>query len=387
MNKYVKYVLIALLVLAALWAALFFIKSNSKSAITYDTTNAFVANIEKKTVATGKLVPEDEVEIKPQITGIIEKIYLEEGVEVKAGDLIAKIKIVPNEQALNSSRGRVRNAELALNNNKVEFERNKALFDKGVIASQDFNNLKLRYEQSIQELSNARADYQIIRKGSAGGSSSANTNIRATVAGTVLQIPVEEGDQVIQANNFNAGTTIAFIADLGKMIFEGKVDEGEVGKLKLGTPLKISLGAIEGEELDAKLKFIAPKGVEESGAVQFKIEGDVVVKEDIFIRAGYSANASIVLEKKDSIMVIPEAVLQFDKKTSKPYVEVSTGDQKWERKDIELGISDGVNVEIVSGITEEDHIKEWNKTEPIKKGEEEGEGESEDSDESEESED
>ncbi|QCX01184.1 efflux RND transporter periplasmic adaptor subunit [Aggregatimonas sangjinii] len=386
MNKYVKYVLIAVLVIAALWAAVFFIKSNSKSVITYETQKPFISSIEKKTVATGKVIPEDEVEIKPQISGIIEKIYLEEGAEVKAGDLIAKIKIVPNEQALNSARGRVRNAEIALNNITIEYNRNKSLFDKGVISSQDFNNLQLQIDQAKQELSNAQADYQIIRKGSAGGSASANTNIRATVAGTILEIPVEEGDQVIQSNNFNDGTTIASIADLTKMIFEGKVDEGEVGKLKVGIPLKISLGAIEGQELDAKLKFIAPKGLEETGAVQFRIEGDVETKDDVFIRAGYSANASIVLEKKDDILVISEALLQFDKKTNKPYVEVAVGaesEQKFERRDIEVGISDGVNIEIVSGLTEEDNIKQWNKTEPIKKGEEEGEegGEAADEDE------
>lgn len=373
MNKIVKYILIALLVLAALWAAVFFIKSNSKSSITYETQKPFISSVEKKTVATGKVVPEDEIEIKPQISGIIEKIYLEEGAKVKSGDLIAKIKIVPNEQSLNQSRGRVRSAEIALNNVKIEYNRNKSLFDKGVISSQDFNSLQLQFDQSKQELSNAQADYQIIRKGSAGGSASANTNIRATVAGTILEIPVEEGDQVIQSNNFNDGTTIASIADLSKMIFEGKVDEGEVGKLKVGTPLKITLGAIDGVELDAKLKFIAPKGSEETGAVQFKIEGDVAVKDDIFIRAGYSANASIVLEKKDDILVIPEALLQFDKDTNKPYVEVAIGDQKFERKDIETGISDGVNIEIVSGLTESDEVKQWNKTEPIKKGEDEGE--------------
>ncbi|WP_291867683.1 efflux RND transporter periplasmic adaptor subunit [Maribacter sp.] len=382
MNKIVKYILIGLLVLGALWAAVFFIKSNSKSAITYETSKPFISSVEKKTVATGKVVPEEEVEIKPQISGIIQKIYLEEGAKVKAGDLIAVIKVVPNEQSLNQSRGRVRNAELALNNVKIEFDRNKNLFDKGVISSQDFNSIQLQFNQAEQELNNARADYQIIRVGSTGGSTSANTNIRATVTGTILEIPVEVGDQVVQTNNFNAGTTIAFIADLTKMIFEGKVDEGEVGKLKLGTPLKISLGAVEDVELDAKLKFIAPKGVEETGAVQFKIEGDIEIKDDLFIRAGYSANASIVLEKKDSILVIPEALLQFDKKTDEPYVEISVGDQEFERKDVEIGISDGVNVEIVSGITEEDEVKQWNKTEPIKIGDEDKEEE--DSEESEE---
>ena len=386
MNKYVKYILIGLLVLGALWAAAFFIKSNSKSAITYETQNPFISNIEKKTVATGTVVPEDEIEIKPQISGIIEKIYLEEGQKVKAGELIAVIKVVPNEQALYQARGRVRNAELALNNVKIEYDRNKALFDKGVISSQAFNELQLQYNQAQQELENAQADYQIIRRGSVGGSGSANTNIRATVDGTILEIPVEEGDQVIQSNNFNDGTTIATIADLSKMIFEGKVDEGEVAKLEVGTPLKISLGAVEGQELDAKLRFIAPKGIEETGAVQFKIEGDVEVKDDVFIRAGYSANASLVLEKKDSILVIPEALLQFDKKTDKPFVEIAAGaeeDQKFLRKDVKIGISDGVNVEIVEGLSESDNVKIWNKTEPIKKGLEE---EDEDSDEDEDSE-
>ena len=170
--------------------------------------------------------------------------------------------------------------------------------------NQDFINLQLSYERAKQELQNARADYQIIRLGSAGGSSSANTNIRATVDGTILEIPVEQGYQVIQANNFNAGTTIATIADLKNMVFEGKVDEGEVGKLAVGMPLKISLGAVEDKELDAQLRFIAPKGIEEAGAVQFKIEGDVEVGDEFLVRAGYSANASLVLERKENILVI-----------------------------------------------------------------------------------
>lgn len=376
MNKIVKYVLIGVLVLGALWAAAFFVKSNSKSAISYEVKTPITTTIEKKTVATGKVIPEDEVEIKPQISGIIDEIFLKEGVKVKAGDLIAKIKVVPNEQSLNQAKGRVRNAEINLNNVKIEYDRNKTLFDKGVISSQDFNTLKLQYDQAVLELENAQSDYQIIRVGSAGGSSLANTNIRATVSGTVLEIPVKEGDQVIQSNNFNEGTTIAIIADLSVMIFEGKVDEGEVGKLAVGMPLEISLGAIDDKTFDAKLRFIAPKGIEETGAVQFKIEGDVTVEDDFLIRAGYSANASLVLEKKEGVMAIPEALLQFDRITDKPYVEVANGaieEQKFERRDIEIGISDGVNVEILSGINENDRVKVWNKTEPIKIGTEEEE--------------
>jgi len=368
MNKFLKYGLIGALVLGALWAAAFFVKSNSKSSINYVTTNAFISNIEKKTVATGKVVPEDEVEIKPQISGIIDKIYLEEGAQVKAGDLIAKVKVVPNEQALNSAQGRVKNANISLANITIEYNRNKSLFKNGVISSQDFNTQQLRLDQARVELENSKSDYEIIKLGSAGGSATANTNIRATVSGTVLEIPVKEGDQVIQSNNFNDGTTIATIADLSIMIFEGKVDEGEVGKLVVGMPLQISLGAIEDKKFEARLKFIAPKGVEEAGTVQFKIEGDVKVEDDFLIRAGYSANASLILEKKTDILVMSEALLQFDRDTDKPYVEVSVGNQEFERRDVEIGISDGINVEVLSGVTEADKIKIWNKTEPIKKG-------------------
>jgi HlyD family secretion protein len=364
MNKYVKYGLIGVVVIGILAAIVYFLKQNSTPVELYKTETVERKDIVNKVIVTGKVIPEDEINIKPQISGIIDKIMLEEGTQVKAGDLIAVIKVVPNEQSLNQAAGRVRNAELALNNARIEYDRNKALFDKGVISSQDFNNLKLTFDQATQELKNAQADYQIIRKGSAGGSTSANTNIRATVSGTILEIPVKEGDQVIQSNNFNDGTTVATIADMNKMIFEGEVDEAEVGKLHVGMPLEISMGALEEEKFQAKLKFIAPKGVEEEGAVQFKIEGDMQIPDSTsYVRAGYSANASIVLEEKKDVLAIKEALLQFDKETEKPYVEVEVGENKFERKDLELGVSDGIDVEIVSGIDEDAKIKVWNKLE------------------------
>ena len=368
--KILKYSAISLLVIGALFAAAYFIKTNDKSAIVYDTQKTLITSIERKTVVTGKVIPEDEVEIKPQIQGIIDVIFVEEGDLVKTGDLLAKIKVVPNEQNLNSAEGRLANSRIVLKNAQIEFNRNKDLYEKGIISKQDFDNVQLRYNQSKLDVSNAISDLQIIRSGSKGGAASANTNIRATVPGTVLEIPVEEGFQVIASNSFNAGTTIATIADLNKMIFEGKVDEAEVGKLKVGMPLEVSLGAIEDQALQAKLKFIAPKGNEEQGAVQFKIEADLYLNDSIFVRAGYSANASLVLERKDSIMAISESLLQFDRKTEEPYVEIETEDQKFERRDVKIGISDGVNVEIISGVSKDDKIKVWNKTEPIKKGEE-----------------
>lgn len=371
--KILKYIGIAAVILGALFATAYFIKTNNKSVIEYDTEYAIITDIEKKTVVTGKVIPEDEVEIKPQIQGIIEGLFVKEGDLVQTGDLLAKIKVVPNEQNLNSARGRLQNSKIVLNNAKIEFDRNQDLLKKGIISRQQFQNVELQYNQALQSVSNAESDLEIIRSGSAGGAASANTNIRATVPGTILEIPVEEGFQVIASNSFNAGTTIATIADMKKMIFEGKVDEAEVGKLRVGMPLEVNLGAIEDQSLDAELKFIAPKGNEEQGAVQFIIEADLFLNDSLFIRAGYSANASLVLERKDSIMAISEALLQFDRETEKPYVQVLIGEQEFERRDVEIGISDGVNVEVVSGITMEDKIKVWNKTEPIKKGDEESE--------------
>lgn len=372
--KILKYIGITLLISGALFAAAYFIKTNDKSAIIYETKTIITTSIEKKTVITGKVIPEDEVEIKPQIQGIIDALFVEEGDKVKTGDLLAKIKVVPNEQNLNAAEGRVANSKIVLKNSQIEFKRNKDLFDKGIISKQDFDNVQLRYNQSKLDVSNAVSDLQIIRLGSKGGAASANTNIRATVPGTVLEIPVEEGFQVIASNSFNAGTTIATIADLNKMIFEGKVDEAEVGKLIVGMPLEVNLGAIEDQSLEAKLKFIAPKGNEEQGAVQFKIEADLFLNDSIFVRAGYSANASLILERKNNVMAVEESLLQFDRETEKPYVEIQVADQKFERRDIEIGLSDGVNVEVLSGLTEDDQIKVWNKTEPIKKGDEEDEG-------------
>ena len=356
-----KIIIFSIIGIAFIAVLLWFGKMNSKSPVEYETEKAFKTNIVKKTVATGKVTPLEEVEIKPQISGIIEKIYLEEGDKVKKGDLIAKVRVVPNEQSLSSARGRVSSANIQLTNAEISYNRNKTLYDKGVISRSEFEAIELSYNQAKQDLQNAQNDYQIIRRGFSGSGGSANTNIRAQISGTVLEIPVKEGDQVIQSNNFNAGTTIASIADMNKMIFEGKVDEAEVGKIKKDIDLDITLGAVDNKKFPAKLNFIAPKGTEESGAVQFTIKADVTLDDNYFLRAGYSANAEIVLEQKDSVLSIKESLLQFDKKTEKPYVEIKTGDDKFERKDIEIGISDGINVEIVSGITADDEIKVWNK--------------------------
>ena len=361
-----KNILIILLILGFLFAIAYFVRTNSTSSIEYDTSSPFISSIQKTSVVTGTVIPEDEVDIKPQLNGIIDNILVEEGDIVEIGQLIAIIKVVPDERSVYGARAQVTAARLTVQNAERQIKRAKELFEKQIISQQDYEDAELNYNTAKENLIAAQNDLEILRKGSVAGSSTANTNIRATVSGTILEIPVKLGDQVIAANNFNEGTSVAIIADLNEMIFEGQVDEAEVGKLELGQSLKVNMAAIPGREFDAILKFVAPKGTEQGGAVQFKIEADLTLDEDTFVRAGYSANGSLVVENKQEIMVIAEALLQFDRRTQLPYVEVEISDQNFERRDVTTGLSDGIKVEILSGVSMDDKIKIWNKTEPIK---------------------
>jgi len=361
MNKTVKIILGVVLLILLVVVLKYFKDSNAKEVVDYKTELPFYSTLDTKTVATGKLNPEEEIELKPQISGIVDQIFVEEGDLVKKGDLIAKIRVVPNEQALGSAKSRINTARLSFENAQTLFNRNKLLFEKGVISKQDFENSELSLNQAKESYNQSKDDYQIIKQGSLSGGSSANTTIVAQIPGTILEIPVREGDQVIQSNNFNAGTTIATIADMSKMIFEGKVDESEVGKLEEGKEIKVILGAINEKEFPATLTFVAPKGVEENGAVQFTIKADVTIEASTKIRAGYSANAEIEIESKDSILVIKEALLQFNRITEKPFVELLNDNGTFKKKNIEIGLSDGINVEIIDGVEEGDKIKVWNK--------------------------
>ena len=359
-------ILIILLTLGFLFAIAYFIRTNSTSSIEYDTTTPFTSSIQKTSVVTGKVIPEDEVEIKPQLNGIIENILVEEGDEVVNGQLIAVIKVVPDERSVYAARAQVTAAKLTVQNGERQIKRARELYDKQIISQQDYEDAELSFDTAQENLIAAENDLEILRKGSVAGSSTANTNIRATVSGTILEIPVKLGDQVIASNNFNEGTSVATIADLNMMIFEGQVDEAEVGKLEIGQDLKINMAALPDKEFDAKLKFVAPKGTESGGAVQFKIEADVTLDDNTFVRAGYSANGSLIIEDKQDIMVIAEALLQFDRRTQQPFIEVEISNQNFERVDVQIGLSDGIKVEILSGIEMTDKIKIWNKTEPIK---------------------
>lgn len=361
MKKSVTIVILLLIVIVFGGSMYYLYQKNAEDPVVYQTETPSKQTIVKKAVATGSILPLEEVLIKPNISGVIEEIYVEGGDYVKSGDLLAKIKVVPNLSALNDAKNTIDEAKINLDDQKRNYERQSTLFGKGVIPKTDLERAQVAYDQAKQAYSAANKRYDIVKTGTTSGlSSSANTMIRATVSGMVLEVPVEVGNQVIESNTFNEGTTIAAIADVDKMIFEGKVDESEVGKIKEDLPLEITVGAIENRVFDAVLDYIAPKGKEENGAIQFEIKGTLKKSDTVFIRAGLSANASIILARADSVLAVKEALVQFDDDTKKPFVEVETANQQFERKTIELGVSDGIFVEVKSGIVATDKVKVWN---------------------------
>ncbi|MCB9187301.1 MAG: efflux RND transporter periplasmic adaptor subunit [Flavobacteriales bacterium] len=358
MKSFVR-ILVVLVILAGFGYTLYHLYEKSQEPpVVFETSQPFRTDIIKKTVATGTIAPKKEVAIKPRVSGIIEKVYVEEGDMVKSGDPIAKVKIVPDMVSLNNAKNRVQMAEISVQNAKQNFDRQKPLLDQGVIAMAEFQPIETSLLNAQQELLAAQNNLQLIEEGALKNEgSTSNTIIRSTANGMILEVPLKEGNSVIESNTFNEGTTIASIADMGEMIFEGKVDESEVGKIKEGMDLLITIGALEGHTFNAELEHISPKGAVENGAVQFKIKAAVQLKKDVFIRSGYSANADIVLERKDSVLAIPEALLIFGDHPDSIFVEVETHPQVFEKRPVQLGLSDGIKVEVVSGIDETDNLK------------------------------
>lgn len=354
--------LVLLIIVVSFGASMYYLyQKNQEDPVTYTTETPEVRTIVKKAMATGNIKPMEEVLIKPNISGVIEAVYVEGGDFVKSGDLLAKIKVVPNLSQLNDAKNQVEEARIRLQDQKRNYDRQKNLFDRGVVALADLERAQVDYDQAKLSLQATQKRYDIVRTGSTKDlGRAANTRITATVSGMVLDVPVEVGNQVIEANNFNEGTTIAAIADVSRMIFEGKVDEAEVGNVRENLPLEITIGAMKNRVFDAVLDYIAPKGVEENGAIQFEIKGTLKKEDTVFIRAGLSANASIILDRVDSTLAIREGLLQFDKDTQAPYVEVTAGDNSFERRDVKIGLSDGLYVQVLEGLNEGDKIKVWN---------------------------
>lgn len=360
MKKFLKIGCLGLFVIFVIGIFVFlFIKSRPK-VITYEIITVGKGNIENTSVATGKVSPRDEILIKPQISGIVDKILKETGDYVQKDEVIATVKVVPELSSLNSAESRVRIAQISLNQVKAEHDRQKQLFDRGVIAREEMEKSDADYRKAKEELDNANESLDIVKKGiSKSTAKYSNTQIRSTITGMILDVPVKEGNSVIQANNFNDGTTIATVANMNDMIFIGKIDETEVGRIHIGMPIKLSIGAIEDKKFDAQLEYIAPKGTEENGAILFEIKAAARIPDSVLVRAGYSANAEIVLAKSDSVVVVPESSVSFSNDSAFVYTvkDENAKPQVFDKKFVKVGLSNGINIEIKEGLAVGDKIR------------------------------
>ena len=359
MKTVLKWILIAvflLIALAILASFAYLYKKSQAKAVVWQTEQPEVTDITKKTVATGNVVPRQSVDVKPKITGVVSALFVEPGKVVKKDEALGKVDIIPDAQNLNAADAQVRSAQITLDNAKRELDREEGLYKQGVVADQEVYKFRTDYALAKQQLETAQSNLQLVREGSLrGNSKTSNVMVTATVDGTVIDVPVKVGYSVIQANSFNPGTTVATIANMSDMIFDGHVDESDVAKIKEGMKLDIKIGAIDKEHFEGKLEYIAPQGKEIDGAIQFEIKAALVQRPGVFIRAGYSANADIVLGEKKQVLAIREALVQYD--SGKPYVEIETTPQTFVRKDVTLGISDGIKVEVLSGVAKGDKIK------------------------------
>lgn len=356
MKKLIRIVLLLIFIVLFGWVVYYLYTQSKKDPVVYETESIEVSDIVKKTVATGSVVPRQEIEIKPQESGIITELYVEPGDELKKGDLMAKIQIIPEMVQVNNAESQLNKAKIQFKNAEIEYTRTKELYDKGVIAESEYLERLMGYENAKEELNAADNNLQLIKEGvTRNMGAQTNTIIKATIDGMVLDVPVEVGNSVIKSNTFNDGTTVAILADMSKMVFQGKVDETEVGKIREGMDLELSIGAIEEEKYMATLEFIAPKGVEENGAIQFEIKAAVTLSEGQFIRSGYSATADIVLDRRDSVYVIKEKLITFSNDSA--FIDVEVGEQQFEKRQIVTGLSDGINIEVKSGIDKNDKIK------------------------------
>ncbi len=351
MKKVIKITLWVLLGLVVL-GTFYFLYQKSKPKITrYEIETVSKGSIEKRTVATGKVEPRNEILIKPQMSGIISEVYKQAGDAVKAGDIIAKIKVVPDMVNLNASESRVQLAKLAYDQALTIYNRDKALFEKQVISKEEFEKSTLTMNNNKEELKTAQDNLSLVREGiSSRTAAYSNTLVRSTVTGTILDVPVKVGNSVIQSNNFNDGTTIATVANLNDMLFVGKLDETEVGRIHTGMPMNITIGALQDHKLAANLEYIAPKGTEESGAIMFQMKASVKIPSDIFVRAGYSANAEIMLEQAIDVLTIPESCLEFSNDSAFVYVLTKKEPQEFKKTFIKTGLSDGIHIQLKEGL-------------------------------------
>ena len=356
MKKFLKYLLVAVIAIIFIGTFIFlFVKSKPKE-VQYHELAVEKADIQRTAVVTGKIVPRNEVNIKPQINGIISELYKEAGQHVERGEVIAKITVIPDMTSLSSAQSRVRLAEINLKQATTNLDREKALFEKNLVSAEEYDQVQQAYNQAVEERSAAQDALEVIRDGvSKSNAKSSSTLVRSTITGLILDIPVKVGNSVIQANTMNDGTTVAVVANMNDLIFDGQIDETEVGALSEGMPVVITIGALQDYSFDATLEYIAPKAVENNGANQFEIKAAIKADPGQKIRSGYSANAEIVLQRVEQALSVSESALEFSGDTT--YVWLKGADGTFTRTQVTTGVSDGINIEVKDGIKEGDIVR------------------------------
>ena len=357
--KYSKLIIAIIVALIFIGTFVFLYQKSQPEPVVYNEFTTKMGDVSKTTLITGKIEPRNEVNVKPQISGIITDIYKEAGDVVKAGEVIAKVKVIPDMSQLSSAESRVRLAEINAKQAQVDYDRDKVLFDKHLITAESFDKVSQTLHQAQEEVKAANDALEVVRDGvSKSNASASSTLIRSTISGVILDIPVKVGNTVILSNTFNDGTTIATLANMKDLIFRGNIDETEVGQLSIGVPMKITIGALQDVKLSASLEYISPKAVENNGANQFEIKAAIDVKGAKELRSGYSANAEIVLQTAKNVLTIPESAVEFNGDSTFVYLVKGKGEQKtYERHPVTIGISDGVNIEIKKGLSNKDVVR------------------------------
>lgn len=361
MKKFLKIfagVIFAALLVGTFW---FLWQKTRPVKVVYEIVQPKTDTLKQFVVATGKVEPRDEILIKPQISGIVSAVYKEAGQTVSQGEVIATVKVVPEMGQLSSAESRVSVADISLSQTRREYDRTQTLHKKGVVSDEEAEQSRTELLKAQEELQNAKDNLEIVKDGiSSRFKELSNTQIRSTITGMILDVPIKVGNSVILSNTFNDGTTIATVADMSNMLFQGNVDETDVGKLKEGMPVKLTIGALQNVELDAVLEYVSPKATEDNGVIMFEVKAAVTIPAEVFVRAGYSANASVVIQSREGVLTLPESTVEFE--GDKTYVEVLTsaegaGEQTFEKRAVKIGLSDGINIEITEGVTAGDKIR------------------------------
>ena len=356
MKKVLKYILVALVAIIFLGTFIFLFVNSKPKEVAYHELTAARGDIQRTAVVTGKIVPRNEVNIKPQINGIITELYKEAGQKVERGEVIAKLTVIPDMNSLSSAQSRVRLAEINLRQAQTNFDREQALYEQNLVSAEEYDQVKQQLNQAKEESAAAQEALEVIRDGvSKSNAKSSSTLVRSTISGLILDIPVKVGNSVIQANTMNEGTTVATVANMNDLIFDGQIDETEVGALAEGMPVVITIGALQDYTFDATLEYISPKAVESNGANQFEIKAAVKADPARKIRSGYSANAEIVLQRVEQVLSVSESALEFSGDTT--FVYVKGADGTFNRTQVATGVSDGINIEIKDGLKEGDIVR------------------------------